>query len=250
MHLSSVIFNQKSRDNEHKGESGYYSNVYFRIGRNGYTGQGWSDERIIDGKWVSERRHKFSEEAGQLFTVNGWSIKNDGQDYVCATATKGKSSLYLHPQSFSGVCENAEIEAVAIFLTDANTFQLRTVDIYEEIYNMPDNTLQGKLNCERAIIQQELLGRFTTKRSNLYITGTNPIESISKLHNVKRLAINGKRSFNGVDRTTDDICLTYVLDVFQELLDGGKFVTVKTKNGPGYRTAKKVELKATDKTVT
>jgi len=246
MYSSSITFNQPGRVNDHKGIAGYYSDIYFRIDKNGYTGQGWSDERIEDGKWVSELRQTFSVEVERLFAANGWSLEKSGRDYVCTTVTKEKSCLYLHPQDFAGVCENAEIEAVTAFLTGAGSFILRAVDVYEEIYDMSDEKLTEKLDRERNDIYAEIMTAYTTKRRNLYVAGTGPVESIGRRHSVGRLALGNRSDFHGLDRRSDGVCQTYAANIFQELLNSGKIVTANTKSGQGYRTAKKDELKVAD----
>jgi len=244
MNIASITFKQPSRINDHKDEPGYYSNVHFRIEKNGYTGQGWSDDRIENGKWVSELRQAFSDEVECLFTANGWSLESGRRNGASATASKGRNFLYLHPMDFSGVCENAEIEAVQGFLAVGATFLLRGTDIYEEIFDMSDEELTEKLNRERRDIYAEIMTAYTTKRRNLYIAGTDPIESIGRRHSLKRLALGNRSDSHGLDRRSDGICQTYVAGIFQELIDSGKIVTANTKAGLGYRTAKKDELKA------
>jgi hypothetical protein len=239
MNLSSAIFRQPSRDNPHKGKSGYYSNVHFRIDKNGYTGQGWSDEKKIGNEWVSELKQAFADEIKSLFTAHGWTFHNSERNCICATVVKGKSNLYLHPQDFSGVCENGEIETVRGFLTGADTFMLRAVDIYEEIYDMSDAELTAKLDSEREMIRSEILAAYVTKRRNLFVDGAGPALSIGRRHGVKRLAIANRRSYSGVDDCTDGICQNYAANVFQELLDSGAIVSGKIKNGTGYRSVPK-----------
>ena len=239
MNTSSVFFPQPSRNNPHKGESGYYSNVYFRIEKNGYTGQGWSDEILTDGKWISKLKQRFSDEVERLFKAHGWTLQSSNMSCGCETVTKGKSSLYLHPQNFSGVCENGEIETVRGFLSGAENFMLRGVDVYEEIYEMSDVELTAKLDREREEIRSEILAAYITKRRNLFVDGTEPVLTIGRRHGVKRLALGNTGDFNGLDRRTDGICQSYATGVFQELLDSGAIVSGNIKSGTGYRTLPK-----------
>jgi hypothetical protein len=64
---------------------------------------------------------------------------------------------------------------------------------------------------------------------------------IAKRHSLKRLAIDGKESYGGIDKRTDGICHEFVCGIFEELVNNGKIVTAQTKRGMGYRTAKKGE---------
>ena len=244
MNLTSVVFQQPSRNNPHKGESSYYSNVYFRIEKNGYTDHGWSDERVVDDKWISELRKVFTNEVERLFKAHGWTFHHSERDCTGDTITKDRSSLYLHPQNFSGVCENSEIEAVRKFLYNAKNFILQTVDIYEEIYNMSDDELISKLDSEREEIRSEILSVYVTKRRNLFIDGTGPVLTIGRRHGVKRLAMENTSDFNGVDQRTDGICQNYAIDVFLDLLDSGEIVSGNIKNGTGYRTLPKGKVAA------
>ena len=95
MNLSSAIFRQPSRNNPNKGRPGYYSDVHFRIDKNGYNGQGWSDTKIVDGKYVSEAKTRFYHEVRSLLEAQGWTFHNSERDWACDIITKGKSSLYL-----------------------------------------------------------------------------------------------------------------------------------------------------------
>ena len=221
--------------------AGKYSDVHFRIRKNGYDGSGHTE-------WNTEQREKYCTEVETIFISHGWIINKGREcDCVAATATKGKSSLYLHPQDFSGVCENTERERLFASFHDAVTFECELVNIYKEVFNMSDEQLIEKLERERDIIKQEILEVLTTKRKNLYICDTGYYGMCGNIgieHAVKRLAIEGKSSFNGIDDTTEGICVTFANNIFQKLIEYGKIVSGNTKYGIGYRTAKPDELKA------
>ena len=127
-------------------------------------------------------------------------------------------------------------------LKNASTFNCGKVDVYEEIHDMTDEQLTDLLESKREVIKTELLEKLTTKRRNLYVTDIGffgVCGNIAKEHSVKRLAIDGKESFNGEDECTVGLCNKFVCKIFDELVDSGKIVTAQTKNGLGYRTAKK-----------
>ena len=50
----------------------------------------------------------FKEESRRLFQEMGWTV-HEGRGGVCDTVTKDRQDLYLHPSSFSGVLEEANI---------------------------------------------------------------------------------------------------------------------------------------------
>jgi len=230
-----MIFSQLPRKNSNADVQGKYSDTYFRIDKNGYEAY---------GDWADDIRKAYTDEVEAIFLEQGWVIEGAVRDCSCATATKGKSSLYLHPQNFSGVCENAERELLFVAFQKAITFVCCSVDTYEEIFDMTDEQLMDVLIAKKAQIESELLEAFTTKRRNLYIVAhIDASIEIASQHSVKRLAIPDKPSFNGVALVTQNICLKYVSDIFQNLVDTGRIVTASTKSGTGYRTAKKDELK-------
>ena len=227
----SVIFARAPDTCANKDVAGIYSKTYFRIDKNGYDSTGRTD-------WDESTRSAYDDEVEKILTANGWDLHKSDNSSASHTATKGRNFLYLHPQSFSGVCENAEREKLLGAFQKAETFLCRAVDVYKEIHDMTDEQLYSKLKNKRDTIKAELLKAYTTKRRNLYISNTSQVEDIvSKRHSVKRLAIEGENSFHGVDRRTDDIVSAFVRDVFQSLIESGELVSSQTKNGIGYRAA-------------
>jgi predicted transcriptional regulator len=237
MAIGTTIFGLETlpQKNPNYDVSNKYSNTYFRVFGNGYDSSGQS-------VWQEHVKAAYDNEVRSIFMSHGWIVTETTNNASSARATKGRSNLYLHPQNFSGVCENMERERLFESLKNASTFKCRVVDVYEEIYDMTDEQLAELLERKRDVITSDLLEEFTTKRRNLYITdiglfGVNG--KIAKKHSVKRLAIDGKKSSSGKDDCTVGICLKFVSSIFDELVNNGKIVTAKTKNDLGYRTAKK-----------
>ena len=82
-----------------------YRKVYFRIQAYAYDygygcNSGWSNE--ADGP-------AFEQECRSLFQDLGWTLQL-GSNGVCDTVEKDRQDLYLHPTSFSGVMEEANIQ--------------------------------------------------------------------------------------------------------------------------------------------
>ena len=238
--MTEILFARLPERNANADVPGKYSDTHFRISQSGYDGSGHIT-------WDEFVRAKYCAEVDKIFDDLGWRIETDRNcDNVAAFAVKGKSCLYLHPNDFSGVCENAEREALMKAFTATDTFQCRTVDVYGEVQDMTDEQLLERLEAQRDAIEADLLNAFTTKRRNLYIVDVGYFGvdgNIAKKYRVKRLAIAGKNSFNGEDRTGDGICASFVGDIFQSLINSGKIVTCETKKGGlGYRTAKEGEV--------
>ena len=224
-------------ENANSDVPGKYSNTHFRIERNGYDGSGRNH-------WPEHVKVTYEDEVKTIFMSRGWVITEPRSSGSAASAEKGRSNLYLHPQDFSGVCENAERVRLLAALLTAGTFICTKVDVYEEIHDMSDEQLVNLLENKREVIETELLEAFTTKRRNLLYTdiGFFGVDGkVAKRHSVKRLAIDGEKSFGGKDDRSDGICHKFVSDIFNELVSVGKIVTSQTKHGLGYRTAKKGE---------
>ena len=218
--------------------AGKYSDTHFRISKNGYDSSGRTE-------WEENTRIAYENEVNAILGANGWTVHKSERGGVSSTATKDRNFLYLHPQDFSGVCENAEREKLVEAFKNAETFACTTIDVYREIFDMTDEELTNTLENARETIENELLEAFTTKRSNLYISAIGSFGAdgnVGKRHSVKRLAIEGENSQHGVDRRTEGICAAFASDVFKSLVDSGKIVSSKTKNGIGYRSANKKEL--------
>ena len=89
-----------------------YRMVYLRIRSNGYN-VGWTSDT---------GQTAFKEESRRIFQELGWTLK-PGSNGVCDTVTKGHQDLYLHPTSFSGVLDEANIQPLQEQLSKALTFQ-------------------------------------------------------------------------------------------------------------------------------
>ena len=229
----------QSARNENSDVQGKYSNTHFRISRNGYDGSGKTE-------WNEHNKTSFINEVRGIFTAHGWLWTESERSCVSPTATKGRSSLYLHPQDFSGVCENSEREALFDAFQKANSFLCNTVDVYAEIHDMSDEQLAELLRSKKDVIESELLEVFSTKRSNLYISDIGFFGAdgkVSKRHSIRRLAIDGQKSAGGQDCRTEGLCHEFVSGIFMELVDKGRIITAPTRSGTGYRTVKNNERK-------
>ena len=89
-----------------------YRKVYFRIRTDCYN-SGWSSDA---------GRAAFEEESRQLFQALGWTAAL-GCNGGCDTVTKDRQDLYLHPDSFSGVIDEANIQPLQEQLSKAKTFR-------------------------------------------------------------------------------------------------------------------------------
>ena len=76
-----------------------YRMVYLRIRSGGYN-SGWANDADQEA---------FKEESRRIFQELGWTL-HAGNNGICDTVTIGYQDLYLHPTSFSGVMDEANIQ--------------------------------------------------------------------------------------------------------------------------------------------
>ena len=135
-----------------------YRMVYLRIRSNGYN-PGWASDAD---------QAVFKEESRRLFQELGWTLRA-GRSGVCDTVTKGDQDLYLHPTSFSGVLDEANILPLRERLSKAQSFQCYHCDCYEEYLDMSDEEYRAALEAKRGEItdrngQKPQVNMFRRKR--------------------------------------------------------------------------------------
>ena len=174
----------------------------------------------------------FKTESRRLFQDLGWTL-HEGGNGICDTVTKGCQNLYLHPQSFSGVLDEANIPLLREQLARAQSFQCYAADCYEEYLDMSDEEYRAILESKRDEITAFTLEQYRTKRSNLYIMD-DAAEHIAKHFEICRLC--DKNRENRIGRR-------FVSELIAQLLQEGRLVAADTTHGVGIRTATAKELR-------
>ncbi len=196
--------------------------TYLRIHCNNYD-QGWHSD---------EKRNAFKKESRRILQASGWTI-HKGTNGVCDTVTKGKQELYLHPMSFSGVVDEAEVPSLLEQLSTAKTFQCYHVDHYEEYTDLSDEEYRAGLEAKRDEITNFILENCRIKRTDRYIV--DPVAArVAKQFEICRLC--DKNWHNSIG-------LRFVSELIDQLLQQGRMVTAETDCGPGIRTATAKELR-------
>ena len=193
-----------------------YRKVYFRIRTDCYN-SGWSSDAD---------RAAFKEESRRLFQELGWAVTL-GSNGGCDTVAKDQQDLYLHPSSFSGVLEEANIQPLQEQLSKAKTFRCYHVDCYEEYQDFSDEAYRAELEAKRDEITGYILETCRTKRSNLYIVAPIAIH-VAEHFKIRRLCDKDGRNKIGNQ---------FVAELMDELLQKGWLVAGKTSHGEGIRTA-------------
>ena len=200
-----------------------YHKVYLRIRSSGYN-SGWASDA---------EQAAFKEESRRIFQGLGWTLHAGGNG-VSDTVTIGHQDLYLHPTSFSGVMDEANIQSLREHLSKAQTFHCYHADCYEEYLDMSDGEYRAALEAKRGEITSFILEQCRTKRSNLYIT--DPVaERVAQRFEICRLCDKDRN--NGVGNR-------FVAELVAQLLQEGRLVTAETTHGEGIRTATAKELGA------
>lgn len=195
--------------------------TYFRIHCNNYD-RGWHS----DEEW-----NAFKAESRRIFQASGWTI-HKGTNGVCDTVTKDQQELYLHPMSFSGVVDEAEVPSLLEHLSAAKTFQCYHVDHYEEYIDLSDEEYWAALEAKRDEVTNFILENCRTKRTNLYIVDSVP-DRIAQQFEICRLCDKDRRNSVG---------LRFTSELIDQLPQQGRMVTAETDRGPGIRTATAKEM--------
>lgn len=193
-----------------------YRKVYFRIQTENYA-SGWSS---------NADRSAFKAESRRLFQELGWALE-PGDNGVCDTVTKDRQDLYLHPTSFSGVMNEANIQSLQEQLSKAQTFQCYAYDCYEEYQDLSDEAYLVALEAKRGEITDFILEQCRTKRSNLYITAPVAVRAAEQFE-LCRLCDRDRRNKIGHQ---------FAAELIDQLLQQGWLVSAKTPHGKGIRTA-------------
>lgn len=200
-----------------------YRMTYFRIHADGYM-PGWSNQTASD---------QFDEECRTLFQTAGWEV-HPGRDGICDTVTKGDQELYLHPQSFSGVILEDDVQSIRELLAKAKTFRCYNVDFYDEYLDISDDEYWTLLESKKEEITVAILESYKTKRSNLYIVAPVAMQ-IAERFSVRRVC--DKEDHN-------NLANRFVGDIVTQLLEQGLLVAAATRQGEGIRAATTKEKKA------
>ncbi|MDD4779206.1 MAG: hypothetical protein PHT02_01190 [Tissierellia bacterium] len=211
-----------------------YKHVYFRINTPMYYkakyGVGFAN---------NEDKDLFNKLVTEIFIKDGWEVKKERvTSSSCPTVIKDKQELYLHPQSLSGVIEENNIIHIENLINNSDIFKFEITDIYEDVFDLSDEDYIEILKSKRAEIEVDLLETFKTKRSNLYITNLwTAINRVLDKYRIKRLS-----HYIGVI-SSDNIDVQFMYRIVENLRKSGKIITAETRNGEGYRTANKKEMK-------
>lgn len=206
-----------------------YVNIYFRMETKGYCYPTFS--------FTEEDRKAVDTELKEVFTSLGWTCKEKVYSGSCATWTKGKQHLYLHPQDFSGEVLKNEVKQIAEVIERRNTFYLRWVDLYETVYDMTDIEYEEILLQKDEDIKKSVLENSKTTRKSKYYYAFDIARKLTNKFGVARIGDNDGRNY-GTGQT-----INHILGVIQSLIDEGFLVSAIKKDILLIRTINKTEQK-------
>lgn len=159
----------------------------------------------------------------------------------CATVSKDKSHLYLHPQDFSGDVLKSEVVSIAETLSCAESFSIQCVDLYETVYDMTDAEYIRYLDGQEERIRAEVLkASVTTRRSRFY----RDYDIACHVASTVRLRRIGEDDgyYGSAAKTAN-----HIVGVIDKLIAEGYLATATSKNGSRLiRTVSKTERKRTN----
>lgn len=205
-----------------------YAKAYFRIDCPGF------DLASASFTSVEARESFYAEIKGVLKSFD----IDEGTGYIKKGESYRMEHLHIHPQDVSGVVAKNKIVAIAAAINKCKSAFCRSVDVYEDISCMTNEQFAGYLNGKLHDIENDILSAFVTKRKNLYFgeyTTGRILEGIAAKYHIAR-----RQCESGIDYTAKAFCANVLIN----LASSGKIVTAATKDGTGYRTAKKDERAA------
>lgn len=207
--------------NPYSFHPGFYK-VFFRIDTIGFNCMNGSFENPED-------REAFYHEAKELLKLYGIE-ENSGYD------SHTPEYLYIHPQNISGEMHINKIIALSRLMEEGNrkTFKCRSVDLYEMLYDIPDELYTAYLNEKKPEFEAYLLDALKTKRSDLYFTDIGIFSGIYK--NAEKQFSAKRSAYRHPKCNTDPVFSRFYSATIDELTEAGKLTTAETKHGTGIRT--------------
>ena len=190
----------------------------------------------IEPNYVSlkpERTNDLLKEIVELFEQKGWKSLHEYGIGTCPEIQKGKSVLYVHPQSLSGDVDMKLIDEIEETLKDGVRFEFCKTDMYGEVFEWTDEQYMDYLNQNKEEIIEDLLKDFKTDRKNKVILpdfSFGPIRNICDRYSRRRIGTSGIKTSSNLD-------WNYVYDQFTKLVSSGKLFVGETNRGRGFRTA-------------
>ena len=196
-----------------------YVDAHFRINAPAYRSGSYLG-------FTPEQHDRFYLEAGTVFRSLGWEITAQGSGYGCMGVRKGRASLYLHPQDFSGEILKREVKALAEALEQHDSFSLEWVDLYETAYDLPDDAYYEYLRGQTDKIRSEILAASRTARRTLFYRDYSIACAVAQKVKLRRVGEEDGRYSGGAGKTAN-----FIAAMIPQLIDEGYLVAVTAADG-------------------
>ena len=208
-----------------------YVDAHFRVNTPAYRPPNYIFEE--------KDKQRFNEEAAGVFARLGWTTESEAYSGACTTVRKGKSSLYLHPQDFSGTVLKSEVKTIAEALRQHETFSLLRVDLYETICDITDEAYYAYLDTQTDRIREEILKSSVTTRRNKFYHDYDVANHVAGKVRLNRIGDDDGKHF-GTGKTA-----RYILGVIDRLVEQGELASAQSRNGSRMiRALNKTERRA------
>lgn len=206
-----------------------YSNVYFRLETSGY--------RYPSFSFTKEDREAFYTEVKSALEPLGWHMEDDCKLWGCSYVVNGKSSLYLHPQNFSGEVLKNDIKGIAEALYKHDTFYLERVDLYDTVYDISDSDYEKYLNSKDKEIRKALFENCVTTRTAKYYYAFDVCRSLAVRFRLRRIGLNDGRNY-GTGQTIE-----HIQKIMDKMIAEGLLIGAEKNGNQFVRTPNKTEQK-------
>lgn len=206
-----------------------YCNVYFRIEASGYQYPSFS--------FTEEDRKAFYAEVRNALEPLGWHTEKDSEEWGCGYVVNGKSTMYLHPQNFSGEVLRNDIKAIAEVLQKHDTFYLRWVDLYDTVYDISDSEYEEYLNGKDEEIRKVLFEKCVTTRISKFYYAFDVCRSLADQFRLRRIGLNDGRN-HGTGQTIE-----HIKKIMDKMISEGLLIGAVKNGNQLVRTPNKTEQK-------
>lgn len=221
-----TLTNNWNPDKDYNNE---YVNVYFRIEAKSYQYPSFS--------FSEEDNLDFYNEMRTALKPLGWAMKDKSDRWYCGYITKGKQTLYLHPQNFSGEILKNEVKQIAEALEKHKTFFLRWVDLYDTVYDITDDEYEKFLTTKDNEIRRLLFENCKTKRVNQFIFTFDVCRRIADKIRLRRLGLKDGRNGGGGQT------IGYIQKNIETMINEGFLVSTMMSGCMYIRSINKTEQK-------
>ena len=219
-----MLTNNWNPDEDYGNE---YADVHLRIEARDY--------QYPFNNFTPENREQFYNEVYEIFKALGWEIDISSRT-GCMEIQKGKQSLYLHPQDFSGEVLKNEVKQIAEALKQHETFKLNWVDIYKTVYDITDDEYNSYLDGRKEDIKKLLFERCQTNRTNQYVHVYDIDRSVAETVKLRRVGIRDDINSRGQTHK-------YIDNVIDEMVTDGLLLQIEQNSSVYVRSPNKTEQK-------